>query len=616
MAARTAVAVDCSVPSATYPTIQSAVDDPVCDAVNIGSGTFYETISIERPVTLFGNGAGSTTIDGTAGGSVITVKTTAVTLRDLTIRNGSAQAGGGIYNEGTDLSIKECQIRNNFASSRGGGIFNKRGKLSISGSTIEENEGDPGGGLYNEAGTMEISNSMIKNNESDYHAGGLFNDHDSKAALKAVSMQDNSCTVDGGGLFNDGTMTIDDSSIHGNRSTNYSGGGIRNEGSLIINNSTISNNEDAHIGGGGISSCAGSLRLNNVTLSGNSGYPALVDCGSNIRIKNSIISDNPGKDCSGTVHSDGYNLVSDTSHCDYRSGSGDILNVPAKLGGLRGDPAFHPLRMGPGINSGNPDGCKNHLGQLLETDQRGRPRVGRCDMGAYEYQGEYHQSFVPLISNQFCSDFFDDFSDPNSGWPVGEDDYVFAAYNSGEYQVRSKSSRYLYLFGSPDCERDDFVTRVDARWEGKPGLAYGLIFDISGDFENYYLFAVNTEYQFFWLEYRSPGGWEMLIDPLETNIIHKDQDQNQLKVIRDGDKIGLEINGRIVREIWDGRISGPGGTGVFTVPYDDRAFSDARFDNFVSQALGNDGLSLPTARPYGFTLETRSSLSQELAPKP
>jgi len=36
------------------------------------------------------------------------------------------------------------------------------------------------------------------------------------------------------------------------------------------------------------------------------------------------------------------------------------------------------------INAGDPAGCKDDIGNILSADQRGAPRVGRCDIGAYE----------------------------------------------------------------------------------------------------------------------------------------------------------------------------------------------------------------------------------------
>jgi hypothetical protein len=45
----------------------------------------------------------------------------------------------------------------------------------------------------------------------------------------------------------------------------------------------------------------------------------------------------------------------------------------------------------PALDAGNPAGCRDFSGNLLKTDQRGKPRPGGgettgCDMGAYESQ--------------------------------------------------------------------------------------------------------------------------------------------------------------------------------------------------------------------------------------
>jgi hypothetical protein len=37
------------------------------------------------------------------------------------------------------------------------------------------------------------------------------------------------------------------------------------------------------------------------------------------------------------------------------------------------------------IDAGDPAGCTDGAGEPLSVDQRGVARVGRCDVGAYEY---------------------------------------------------------------------------------------------------------------------------------------------------------------------------------------------------------------------------------------
>ena len=48
----------CSVPSVSYSTIQSAVNDPACSTINVAAGTYNEQVQITRTLTLRGAQAG------------------------------------------------------------------------------------------------------------------------------------------------------------------------------------------------------------------------------------------------------------------------------------------------------------------------------------------------------------------------------------------------------------------------------------------------------------------------------------------------------------------------------------------------------------------------------
>src|SRR5438046_2115298 len=59
LGAGTAQAAVCSVPTVSYPTIQSAVNDPNCNPINVGPGPYPENVTIGRTLTLNGAQAGS-----------------------------------------------------------------------------------------------------------------------------------------------------------------------------------------------------------------------------------------------------------------------------------------------------------------------------------------------------------------------------------------------------------------------------------------------------------------------------------------------------------------------------------------------------------------------------
>jgi hypothetical protein len=119
-----------------------------------------------------------------------------------------------------------------------------------------------GGGVIND-GTLSIKNSIISGNTG----GGLFNSGTLGIAHSTVS--NNTRYGAGGGVFNSGTLAIENSTISNNASYG-GGGGVSNRGTLTIENSTISNNTTDGIGagGGGVSN-GGTLTIANSTISNN-----------------------------------------------------------------------------------------------------------------------------------------------------------------------------------------------------------------------------------------------------------------------------------------------------------------------------------------------------------
>ena len=120
-------AATCSVPSLTYPTIQSAVDDNTCTTVNVAPGVYAENVVINHSLTLNGAQAGlpvagrisgdpseSTIVGANPTGSVavVTFNATNVTVDGFTMRNAvTANDAIGIQLKALATS---ATIRNNF----------------------------------------------------------------------------------------------------------------------------------------------------------------------------------------------------------------------------------------------------------------------------------------------------------------------------------------------------------------------------------------------------------------------------------------------------------------------------------------------------------------------
>jgi hypothetical protein len=121
--ALTASAATCAVPSAGYPTIQAAVDDPTCNTINVAPGAYVENVSIARSVTLNGaqaaqpvagrtsSGPAESTVIGAnpAGPSAtFTIDAASVTIDGFSIKNApatGAATGVQIKTNGNDAAV-------------------------------------------------------------------------------------------------------------------------------------------------------------------------------------------------------------------------------------------------------------------------------------------------------------------------------------------------------------------------------------------------------------------------------------------------------------------------------------------------------------------------------
>jgi hypothetical protein len=172
--------------------------------------------------------------------------------------------------------------------------------------------------------------------------------------------------------------------VSGNRSWDddgNDGAGIQNGGTLVLYNSTITQNEGTL---GGLKT-VGPTTLANTIIAGNIARDW--DDGGLV----------PSPDCWGTIRSQGYNLIGDTTSCTITGDTtGNLLNVAPNLGPLQnnGGPTFtHALLPGsPAIDAGNPATPGSTPTACPTSDQRNlsRPRDGngdglsRCDIGATE----------------------------------------------------------------------------------------------------------------------------------------------------------------------------------------------------------------------------------------
>ena len=118
--------------------------------------------------------------------------------------------------------------------------------------TIEGGSAAWGGGIYNQ-GHLTLTDLVVRGNEAEIHGGGIFNLIGGTLALNRSVVIENTARH-GGGIFNDATITVANTALLGNTAIRGKGGGLHNSqgGVVAVSNSTISGNASRFGGGGDI----------------------------------------------------------------------------------------------------------------------------------------------------------------------------------------------------------------------------------------------------------------------------------------------------------------------------------------------------------------------------
>jgi Right handed beta helix region/RTX calcium-binding nonapeptide repeat (4 copies) len=237
-------------------------------------------------------------------------------------------------------------------------------------------------------------------NTSDEDGGAIFAIGEVDLTLSRVTITGNTA-VDGGGvaLKPYGTyaeLVVEDSTISGNSAT-ATGGGIYGQGANTrISNSTISGNEAANVGGGAAvlqsaSDRYPSFEVRNTTVTRNE-----AGSGGGLAASFSPYVPPPGFPLVGTIvagntattnpdlefgpWNSAFSLIGEVGTADFDDEGGNLIDVDPKLKPLKnngGPTDTHAFKKSPVKN-------KVPKSESEKKDQRGAPRKGKGDIGAYE----------------------------------------------------------------------------------------------------------------------------------------------------------------------------------------------------------------------------------------
>jgi polymorphic membrane protein len=191
---------------------------------------------------------------------------------------------------------------------------------NIRGNEAANTQAGDGRAIYND-GTLTLNNSTISDNATSHSGGGIYND--GTLTLNNSTVSNNAASHSGGGIYNDGALTLNNSTISDNAAS-LSGGGIYNDGALTLSNSTISTNIAA-ITGGGIANRGGAAQTvitfctiydNTASHSGGGIWNDTNIRNRQLVMRNSLVAGNraaQSPDIVGELTSQGYNLIQSTA---------------------------------------------------------------------------------------------------------------------------------------------------------------------------------------------------------------------------------------------------------------------------------------------------------------
>ena len=317
---------DCSLREA----IQAANTDTAVDACTAGSGA--DTISVPAgtytlsiagfnedanatgdfditdDLSITGSGEATTIIDGASLDRIFDIRSSVTAyISGLTMQNGSANFGGGIYlRAAATLTLDSSTLTGNTATSStgGGGIymsFAAASTLILINSTVSDNTatGDGGGIKTCTACSVTLTDSAVSGNTTTNGTGGGI-ENLGTLILDNTTVSGNTAAGAGGGIHSIGsgglTVTISNSTFSGNNA-HFGGGIFSRRGTLDLTDSTVSGNT-ASIRAGGIANQANTMTINNSTIIGNTvtagdgGGIDNEDTGALLTITNSTVSGN------------------------------------------------------------------------------------------------------------------------------------------------------------------------------------------------------------------------------------------------------------------------------------------------------------------------------------
>ncbi|PTN33568.1 choice-of-anchor Q domain-containing protein [Desulfonatronum sp. SC1] len=488
----------------TYATIASAIAaaNPGDTLMLEGTRTFTENITILKDLTLQGGYSGCvsgssarTTIKADDAKSVVDIRNSAVTLRNLHITGGNAIGGGVDIDSGSALSsqatldnvriagntgswgaglyvgsrsivtlINGTRIEYNTATFGGGGarVWGRLVVNSVSGG-ITHNTAPNGGGVSVPGGVLEMRPGHVGNNQAtaaEGRGGGIHVLDGGEIILTHSSnVYQNSASLGGGIFAENSKVTLNNSQVLYNTAT-FNGGGINlSEPSVldVLNHSVI----------------AGNHALGNAGLNGNGG--GIMAYGTNtINISDTRLRENIAGDFGkgGAIHQNNGTLTIAYSYLHhnsayyggaiYQTGVSASANVSNCL--IHHNTVIHPL--GAGIRRQNGDFTISHTTLADNVGGAGFSGVATSATNSIAWGNGGNLGFVSSPVHASCNI-------DNSGNAGANSDPLFVSPGAGQdYHLQAGSPAIDACSSGLSSDLDNLPRPIGSRYDMGPYELY------------------------------------------------------------------------------------------------------------------------------------------------
>ncbi len=178
-----------------------------------------------------------------------------------------------------------------------------------------------------------------------------------------------------------------------------------------------------------------------------------------------------------------------------------------------------------------------------------------------------------------CEPFFwDDFSNPGSGWPVADTATLLLEYNNGEYRTLVKNRDWLVAINSGVMVDPMSKLEIDLRNASGIFGSYGLMFGLAPDFSETYVLEIYPDSWYGLWYYHENTGWSLLQEG-SSEFINPGSASNHLMISFAGSAAQFFINSHYVTVLPYVPISGKNYSGLIVFSYDSGNV-DVRFDNY------------------------------------